>query len=458
MKKIIVSDITLKAVKEQELSLTFRETLSIAESLDLSGVDAIELPALSGSKENEVICRTIANSVKNAKVKIVAGDSEESITSAFECVKGASKVGLQIEMPVSTAQMEYFHHLKAPAMQSKIESLIIKAKEFTSCVEFVARDAFRAEEGFIVSLAKTAKSAGACCMCLCDDNGEAFPEDYAKIIADIKSACDIKVTVCPSDKFKMSTACALSALLAGADGVKTSIAGDYLKPEVISDIFRAKKDDLSAEISVDSTKVKTLAKAISSVAKVEDEVDSVDKVVEYIDKSADLKEVALAVKSLGYELSDTDIGNVYEEFKKLSTKKPYIDKKELEAIVASTAMQVPSTYHLINYVVTSSNIIPATANVTLEKDGERFTGVSTGDGPIDAGFHAIEQIVGHHYELDDFQVHAVTKGREAVGSSIIRLRADGKLFPGNGVSTDIVGACLRAYINALNKIVHEGNK
>ena len=119
-------------------------------------------------------------------------------------------------------------------------------------------------------------------------------------------------------------------------------------------------------------------------------------------------------------------------------------------------MQVPSTYHLINFVVNASNVISATANITLEKDGERFTGVSNGDGPIDAAFHAIEQIVGHHYELDDFQVQAVTKGRGAVGSSIIRLRANGKLYPGNGVSTDIIGACIRAYINALNKIVYEG--
>ena len=128
----------------------------------------------------------------------------------------------------------------------------------------------------------------------------------------------------------------------------------------------------------------------------------------------------------------------------------------MEAIIASAAMQVPSTFHVVNYVVNSGNIITATANLTLEKDGEQFTGVSTGDGPIDAAFHAIEQIVGHHYELDDFQVQAVTKGREAVGSALIRLRANGKLYSGNGVSTDIIGACIRAYVNALNKIVYEG--
>jgi 2-isopropylmalate synthase len=117
-------------------------------------------------------------------------------------------------------------------------------------------------------------------------------------------------------------------------------------------------------------------------------------------------------------------------------------------------MQVPSTYHVISYVVNSGNVITATATVTLERDGEKLMGVSTGDGPIDAAFHAIEQIVGHHYELDDFQIQAITKGREALGSSLIRLRAGGKVYPGSGVSTDIIGACVRAYINALNKIVY----
>jgi 2-isopropylmalate synthase len=149
-----------------------------------------------------------------------------------------------------------------------------------------------------------------------------------------------------------------------------------------------------------------------------------------------------------------DLNKVYEEFQRVCSKKGAITDRELEAIVASTAMQVPSTYHLGTYFVNSGNVMTATANLILIKDGKELTGVSTGDGPIDAAFHAIEQIIGHHYELDDFNVQAVTKGREAVGSAVIRLRADGKLYSGNGVSTDIVGACIRAYINALNKIVY----
>ena len=91
----------------------------------------------------------------------------------------------------------------------------------------------------------------------------------------------------------------------------------------------------------------------------------------------------------------------------------------------------------------------------LTKNGQTLEGISLGDGPIDAAFIAIEQIVGHHYELDDFQIQAVTEGREAMGESVVKLRSAGKLYSGRGISTDIVGASIRAYLSALNKIVYE---
>jgi len=456
MKKIKVSDVTLKSASFLGTDLTFREKLSVAEKIDASGVNAIELPLLLNSKENEVICRTIAQTVKNARVKIPVGSDVKGVEYAMQCIKGAEKYCLQVVMPISTALMEYDHHLKAPAMQAKIEELIKECKKVSDHVEFVALDAFRAESGFACAVAKTAEDAGACCITICDDAGVAMPEDFAEMVKSIKATVNVKVFVQPSDKLSLASACALEAVKAGADGVKTSVVGEYLRPSVASDLFAVKKYDLNAEINIDATNVKTLSQMIKSVA---DKTD-IDKTEEtragYVDASANMQDIAKITTSLGYELSDSDVGKVYEEFKKLTAKKENIEVKELEAVIASTAMQVPSTYHLVNYVVNSGNIIPATANVTLEKNGEKFTGVSTGDGPIDAAFHAIEQVIGHHYELDDFQVHAVTKGRGAVGSSLIRLRANGKLYPGNGVSTDIVGACIRAYVNALNKIVYEG--
>jgi 2-isopropylmalate synthase len=93
--------------------------------------------------------------------------------------------------------------------------------------------------------------------------------------------------------------------------------------------------------------------------------------------------------------------------------------------------------------------------IVLKKNDEIICGVSAGDGPIDSAFRAIEQCIGHHYELDDYQVQSVTEGKEALGSALVRLRVGGKLYAGNGTSTDIIAASIRAYINALNKIVFE---
>ena len=107
-------------------------------------------------------------------------------------------------------------------------------------------------------------------------------------------------------------------------------------------------------------------------------------------------------------------------------------------------------------MINNGNIISATAHLQLEKDGRILEGIGLGDGPIDASFLAIEQIVGHHYELDDFQIQAITEGHEAMGESVVKLRSGGRLFSGRGISTDIIGASIRAYINALNKIVYEG--
>ncbi len=457
MKKNYVSDITLKAISEQDFSLTFREKLSVAEKLDLLKLDAIELPTLSSDKECEIIYRTIAESLKNTLVKVPVGSSDAEFNIALNCIKNAKNACLQVVMPISTAQMEYFYHLKAPAMLQKIAELVKKASGVCKNVEFVALDVFRAQEDFIKESIAVAQENGANIITLCDSEGNALPSDYENLIKKVRPICTAQLYVEPSNKLSMAGASAVVAIKAGADGVKTSAFGNYLSTSLFAEIMREKKFDLDCECGIDICNAKSTINSINDIILNKQVVLESNIQAGYINSNASISEISALIKQLGYEISDSDVGSVYEEFKKLTAKKEVIDTKELEAIVASTAMQVPSTYHLVNYVVNSGNIIPATANITLEKDGQKFTGVSTGDGPIDAAFHAIEQIIGHHYELDDFQVHAVTKGRGAVGSSIIRLRADGKLYPGNGVSTDIVGACIRAYINALNKIVYEEN-
>ena len=163
-----------------------------------------------------------------------------------------------------------------------------------------------------------------------------------------------------------------------------------------------------------------------------------------------------AVAKLGYDLSEEDMEAVYGEFIRVAAKKN-VGAKELEAIISGVAMQVPPTYTLVSYMVNSSggNSLAASAQIVLNKNGEILQGISMGDGPIDAAFVALEQVMGCHFELDDFQIQAVTEGKEAMGSALVKLRADGKLYAGTGISTDIIGASIRAYLSAVNKIVFE---
>lgn len=457
MKKIFVSDVTLRTqCQSQKKALSFRERLNIAQGLEKAGLDAVELPNLQGGKEDAVVYRTIASSVK-CQVSTPVGDSAAAVEDAWNCVAGAAKPCLQVIMPVSTVQMEYMYHLKAEKMLEKIASLCAEAKKYCETVEFVARDASRAEPGFAAKCCAAAAQSGACAVTLCDDSGSLFPEEMAALVKEVKDSCGVKVYVQPGNALNMAAACTVEAIRAGADGVKTAACEDGLNADTFADILRARGDSMGVSANLDMTAIHNIIATLGqSYVPVVTPVAQPTGDVVMLDVDASLTDIANAIGSLGYELTEEDVGKVYEEFRRVSARKGKLEPRELEAIIATSAMQVPSTFHLVSYVVNSGNIITATAHVTLEKDGQKLSGVSVGDGPIDAAFHAIEQIIGHHYELDDFQIQSVTKGREAIGSSLIRLRAGGMLYSGNGASTDIVGACIRAYINALNKIVYEG--
>ena len=158
---------------------------------------------------------------------------------------------------------------------------------------------------------------------------------------------------------------------------------------------------------------------------------------------------------LGYILSSEDQEKVYQAFLSAAEKKGTVSLKELDALIAAEAMQVPPAYTVTQYVVNSGNGIGAFAHMKLDKRGETLEGLAGGDGVIDAAFLALEQAIGRHFELDNFQVQAITEGQKSMGETVVHLRSEGKLYAGRGISTDIVGASIMAYVNALNKIVFE---
>ncbi|MBQ7986447.1 MAG: hypothetical protein IJ304_04180 [Clostridia bacterium] len=460
MRTINVTDVTLKKLSEDRtISLLFREKSAIANCADAIGVDAIELPIIKNLREDTIIYKTIAQNVQNAVLAIPVGFNKEDIAAAWECIKDAKKPRIQVELPVSTIQMEYTYHVKQGVMLEKISELIKEAKTYCADVEFSALDATRADIQFLIDAVKEAEANGVSIVTLCDDAGVSTPEQIADLVAKIKEAVNVPVYVQVSDRINMGVASAIAVISKGADGIKCAMAGkDILLTGEISDTMSACGSQIDAAIELNTTKIHTSIDDLLSNIKhesYENEENVSKKKKILLDSDSSMAQVAEATQILGYELSDSDIGNVYKALIQVCEKRGAVSSKEFEALIASSAMQAPSTYHFETYTTTSSNVASSMSQVTLKCNDEIICGVSEGDGPIDSAFRAIEQCIGHHYELDDFQVQSVTEGKEALGSALVRLRNNGKLYSGNGTSTDIIAASIRAYVNALNKIVFE---
>ena len=460
MKRISTTDITLKTISwDRSVSLLFREKFAIASCADRIGADAISLPGVKNAREDAIIYKTIAKNVQSASLTIPVGYDIDGVKEAWECIKDAKSPVLQIELPVSTIQMEYTYHVKQAVMLEKIANLVSAAKEYCNNVEFAALDATRADEDFLISAVKTAEEKGATVITVCDSAGVSTPAEIGAMIAKVKAAVSVPGYAELSNRAHMAVASAFAAIENGADGFKCAMVGKHsLLSGEICDAMSICSGSIDAEIALDRTKIHSsiddMCRSISHDQSSGDTVVSEAKKI-LLDSDSNLTDVSSAASLLGYELSDADIGNVFKALKQVCEKKGDIGAKEFEALIASSAMQAPSTYHFENYTTTSRNLSSSMTQITLSCNGEKISGVSDGEGPIDSAFRAIEQCIGHHYELDDYQVQSVTEGKEALGSALVRLRVGGKLYSGNGTSTDIVAASIRAYINALNKIVFE---
>ena len=458
MKNIKIADRTLCTEDSQ---FSFKEKIEVARLLERLGADTIEIPEITNFRTDALFVRTVAAFAKNSVISVCGGMTEESIENAAAALKPVNHPRIRIELPVSTVGMEYSCHKKAPKMAEFVSGLISAAKAKCGSVEFCALDATRADAGFVFEIADAAVNAGADIITVCDSAAEMMPDVFADFVAKTAEHINGKaeIAVMCSDKNGMAAASAVLAVKNGADTVKTAVCRNITELETFAGTIKNCGNSCGFESGIKYTELNRIVKQIMWITGKKAEKPAVSPVANdeeavMLDRNDDKEAVTAAVKNLGYDLSDEDFGKVYEEFQRVADKKR-VGAKELEAIIASSAMQVPPAYKLVSYVINNGNIISATAQITLMRDGEEQKGICIGDGPIDAAFRAIEQIIGHHYELDDFQIQSVTEGKEAMGSALVKLRRDGKLYSGNGISTDIIGASVRAYINAVNKIVYE---
>ena len=441
-----------------ENDLSFKEKFEIARLLEKLCVNVIEFPELSDGKEDSLLLRTCASFVKKSIISVAVSD-QASIDATTAALSGIKNIALRVEASLSPVGMEYFHHKKAPKMLEWIPEIIAAAKEKSPRVYFCALDATRAEEDVLKAALLAAEKAGANAVYLSDDAGEMLPDEFALFAEKYADILSIPVGVACSDKSGFALSSAVLAVKKGVKAVRTVLAGDGISLEALAECVKNSGNRNGISTDVTYTELHRASKQIAQILCGSEEKSPLASASSFeqkisLDDKDDKATVIDATVKIGYDLSEEDQAKVYEEFLRVAAKKR-VGAKELDAIVASVALQVPALYKLESYVVNNGNIIRASAQITLTKDGEKMQGIMMGDGPIDAAFLCLEQIIGTHYELDDFEIQSVTEGKEAMGSALVKLRKDGKLYSGKGISTDIIGASIRAYLSAVNKIAYE---
>ncbi len=460
MMKIRIADRTLC---RDAGAFTFKEKIEISRQLDKLNVDIIELPEIVNVKADTLLIKTISSFVKDGVLSVAAPLTVEGVNNTADALNSTKHPRLRIEVPTSTVGMEYICHKKAPAMIELVKKLIVAAKNRVDDVELCLFDATRAENEVLKEMISVAIENGVSAITLCDNAAEMLPDEFSEFVGKITKEIDtdkVSVAVMCDNKNGLAVANAVLSVKNGANVIKTDIDGNISSLMTVGSIIKNAAQNYGFTSQLKLTELNRIYNQINWIIGNSKNQKNIVSSQDFdnnefaLNNNDTAEAVVSAVYKLGYDLSEEDNAKVYEEFLRVSEKKS-VTVRELDAIVASVALQVPTTYKLVSYLINNGNIISATAQITLEKDGKALQGVSIGDGPIDAAFLAIEQIIGHRYELDDFQIQSVTEGTEAMGSAVVKLRSGGKLYSGNGISTDIIGAAIRAYLAAVNKIVYE---
>jgi len=475
MTKIKIADITLRESEQAHATkLSFKEGLETAKLLEKLQVDIIETVPVSETPVDAAFIRTLATTLEYSSLCVPVILNKVKVDETWAALKKAKKPRLNLIVPTSTVGMEYQHQMKAEKLLPLVGEVAAYCSTLCKDVEFTAEDSVRSEPEFLAAVIKSAIEAGAKTITLCDSVGELLPDELSKFInsvyesiPELRTAVDkneITLALHCRDSLGLASATALNSLNSGVRLIKVSSGAGFgtLSLEQFMNVLKVRGETLNISSGLSTTALQRTCASLAALTGASDikrraassgtAEDKTDDTV--IPEDADIDQLRNHITSIGYDVSEDDLERIFTQFKEISRSKKVVNR-DIEALIAETAGQAPPTYQLKSYVINSGSMIAATAFIEFVKDGTSITALSAGDGPIDAAFKAAEQIFGTHYDLEEFQIQAVTGGREATGDTLVKIRHNGKLYSGRGVSTDIVGASIRAYLSAVNKIIHE---
>jgi 2-isopropylmalate synthase len=495
---VLILDTTLRD-GEQALpaSLSVGQKIRIARQLAELKVDVIEAGFPISSPGDFVSVETIAKEVKGPIICGLARAVEKDILSCAAAVKPAKRPRIHTFLGTSTIHREKKLRRTQEECLAMVAAAVKLARGKCDDVQFSAEDAGRTERDFLCRVVETAIKHGAGTVNIPDTVGYTTPEIFASIIDDLMGCVPnidkaVIAVHCHND-LGLATSNSITAVKHGARQVECTIngigerAGNAALEEVVM-IMNVRRDYLNVTCGVDTTEIMRTSKLVRDVCAMpvqpnkavvgsnafahssgihQDGVLKAKSTYEIMTpESVGLKEnkmnltsrsgshmVKNRLESLGYREKDVDLAVFYPKFKALADKKGTIYDDDLVALMeAATVEEIADTYHLEYLNVTGGVGVIPTATVRIASEGKVKQEAATGDGVVDATTKAIDRVVGFQIRMKDYHLDAISEGREAQGRVKIVAVAPEGTFTGIGMSTDIVEASAKAYMDVVNKI------
>jgi 2-isopropylmalate synthase len=503
--KVIIFDTTLRDGEQAPgASLAVAEKLEIAQQLAVLGVDVIEAGFPVSSPAQFEATKQIAEQVKGPTICGLARTTEQDIESAGKALAPAKR--RRIHTFIATSPIHMKHKLnKTPAEVLKMAVAAVKlAKTFTEDVEFSPEDACRSEMPFLIEVLTAVIEAGATTLNIPDTVGYVLPYEYGQIIAKlIAGVPGIDKTVisthCHND-LGQAVANSLAGVRNGARQVECSVnglgerAGNAALEEVVMAIHT--RPDFFTKAAggkqiVTGINTKEIYRTSQLVSRLTGFVIQPNKAIVGANAFAHesgvhvdgvLKErktyeimtpetIGLAgsrmvlgrhtgrhgfverCKKLGYKLNKDEVEQAYNRFLQVADKKKEVFDEDLVAIIDDEVRVIEHTFEMeyLRVLIETGTSPKATVKIR-SKEGVKEA-EAEGDGPVDAAYNAIREATGFSPQLESYSIRAVTSGKEALGEATVKVRNDGRTFVGRGISTDIIEASAKAYIDAINRMV-----
>ncbi|PCJ99525.1 MAG: 2-isopropylmalate synthase [Zetaproteobacteria bacterium] len=497
--RVIIFDTTLRDGEQSPgCAMNLEQKVKMAGILDDLGVDVIEAGFPVASAGDFKAVNEIAKTVKNAIVCGLSRAIKGDIRASGEAIEPAEFKRIHTFISTSPLHMKYKLQMSPDDVLEAVKESVTFARDFTDDVEWSAEDASRTEDDFLCRCVEAAITAGATTVNIPDTVGYAMPEEMAaKIAMLVERVPNIDQAIismhCHND-LGVAVANSLAGLAAGARQIECTIngigerAGNAALEEVIM-ALRTRQDILSFTNNIDTTLITKASRTLSTITGFSVQPNKAivganafahasgihqDGMLKNANtyeimtpESVGLTESKLVMskhsgrhafreklKDLGYELGDNALNDAFLRFKNLADRKKEVFEDDLIALVDDEITSENYNTQFVSLQVQAGTSGPQTADLCLKIDGVEKCAFVEGNGPVDAIFCAIRELVPHPDALLQlYQVHAVTGGTDAQAEVTVRLEENGKIVNGSGADADTLVASARAYVHALNKLL-----